>query len=113
MSCGQASDTSYPPKRCTDYSRILIESKTRITRPIIVDKTGLPRAPQMDSDQYQSWQEFKDAVNYDQYYVASDSPFFARKESRQMARDWYEKEFGITMTEEKREMTIHVIRRRK
>ena len=29
-----------------------------------------------------------------------------------MARDWYEKEFGITMTEEKRQLTIHVIGRK-
>ena len=66
----------------------------------------------MDRNKYQDWQEFKDAVNYDQYYVASDSPWFASEESRQMARDWFEKEFGVTMTEVKRPMTIHVIRRK-
>ena len=94
-----------------DFNRIQnIEYKA--DHPIIVDQTGLPRAPQMDSGKYESWQEFKDAVNYDQYYVASDSPWFARRESRQMARDWYEKEFGVTFTEEKRDATIHVIRRK-
>jgi hypothetical protein len=95
-----------------DFNRIQ-NKDYKADQPIIVDQTELPRAPHMDVEKYKSWQEFKDAVNYDQYYVASDSPWFARQESRQMARDWYEKEFGVTMSEEKREITIHVIRRRK
>lgn len=94
-----------------DFNRIQ-NINYKADHPIIVDQTGLPRAPQMDSDKYKSWQEFKEAVNYVQYYVASDSPWFARPESRQMARDWYEKEFGVTMTEEKRKVTTHVIRRK-
>ena len=81
--------------------------------PIIVDQTGLPRAPRMDPEQYKSWQEFQEAVNYDQYYVASDSPWFVGEGSRQMARNWCEKEFGVTITEETQEMTIHVVRSKK
>ena len=94
-----------------DFNRIQ-NHDYKADHPIIVDQTGLPRAPQMDRDKYKTWLEFKDAVNYDQYYVAADSPWFAREESRQMARDWYEKEFGVTMTEERRTMNIHVIRRK-
>lgn len=94
-----------------DFNRIQ-NNGYKADHPIIVDQTGIARPPQMDHDKYESWKEFKEAVNYDQYYVASDSPWFAREESRQMARDWYEKEFGVTMTEEKRKMTIHLIRRK-
>lgn len=94
-----------------DFNRIQ-NKDYQADHPIIVDQTGLPRAPVWDQAKHATYQEFKDAVNYDQYYVATDSPWFAREESRQMARDWYEKEFGITMTEEKRQLTIHVVRRK-
>ncbi|MEZ6138169.1 MAG: hypothetical protein R3C53_25065 [Pirellulaceae bacterium] len=94
-----------------DFNRIQNNHYTA-DHPIIIDRTELPEAPRWNREEYASWDEFKAAVNYDQYYVASDSPWFSGSESRQMARDWYEKEFGVTMTEEQRPMTIHVIRRK-
>ena len=83
----------------------------RADHPIIVDQTGLPRPPEWNRDQYSTFQEFKHAVDYDQYYVASDSPWFVGDESLQMARDWYQNELGVTFQEEEREVTTHVIRR--
>ncbi|MGB7345951.1 MAG: hypothetical protein WBD20_17165 [Pirellulaceae bacterium] len=94
-----------------DFNRIQ-NSRYTADHPIIIDQTGLPRPPKMDREKYKSWEEFKEAVNYDQFYVASDSPYFPDEPSRKMARDWFEKEFGVTMKVEKRPMTIHVIRRK-
>ncbi|MEM9825238.1 MAG: hypothetical protein AAF958_01555 [Planctomycetota bacterium] len=78
---------------------------------IIIDQTGLPTPPVWDRKEYSTFQEFADAVDYNQHYFASDSPTFYGKGSSQMARDWYEKEFGITFREEQRPVTVHVIGR--
>ena len=67
----------------------------------------------MDREKYASWDDFKKAVNYDQYYVASDSPWFVGPGSTKMARQWYEQKLGLTFTEEQRPLTIHVIRRKR
>lgn len=96
----------------TDFNRIQ-NANYDADHPIIIDQTGLPHAPEMDREKYASWNEFKAVVDYEQYFVATDSPWFSGEESRQMARDWYEREFGVTMTVERRPMTIHVIRHRR
>ncbi|HWB08920.1 MAG TPA: hypothetical protein VG826_06840 [Pirellulales bacterium] len=80
--------------------------------PIIIDETGLPRAPRNDPSKYSTWEQYRAAVNYDQYLVATDSPYFVGEESQALAREWYEKEFGVTFEQEQREATIHVVRRK-
>jgi hypothetical protein len=79
--------------------------------PIIVDETGLPRPPAWDKKLYPSYQQYRDQI-LEKYFVATDSPWFAGEESRPMAWEWYRKEFGISFTEERRPMTIHVVRRK-
>ncbi len=81
--------------------------------PIIVDETGLPSPPVWQRREYPSFAEFSKAVNYEQHYVATDSPWFFGKGSLEMARKWYQENFGITFREEKRKVTTHVIRRKK
>lgn len=79
--------------------------------PIIVDQTGLPKPPEWDRSRYPRGQDYRDEVVED-YYVATDSPWFVGPESRQMARQWYEKELGITFEEQKQPMTVHIVRRK-
>lgn len=83
----------------------------RADNPIIIDETGLPRPPRWDREQYPDPAQFREQV-MDKFYVATDSPWFAGVESRQMARDWFKKEFGVTFTEETRPLTIHALRRK-
>jgi hypothetical protein len=82
---------------------------------IIEDQTGLPKAPAWDRDEYETAKEYEAEVK-SKFYVATDSPWFAggrhAAESQRLAREWFHKEFGVTFTEEKRPMTVHVIRRR-
>lgn len=80
--------------------------------PIIEDQTGLPTPPQWNRSEYATWVEFSKAVNFEQYYVSSDTPWFAGKGSTELAKTWFEEQLGITFTEEKRPTTIYVIRRK-
>lgn len=80
--------------------------------PIIVDETGLPRPPQWDRSKYATWDEYRSAVDFDRYLVATDAPYFTGEESQAMAREWYRKEFGVTFKEEQRKLSMHVIRRK-
>ena len=80
--------------------------------PIIIDETGLPTPRVWQRSEYPTFAEFSKAVNYEQYYVATDSPWFFGKGSLEMARKWYQENLGITFREEKRKVTIHVIRRK-
>lgn len=79
------------------------------TEPIIDNQTGIPAPPDWDRKQYPTFDEYRTAVHYDQFLVASDVPWFEGKESQEMARTWFETQFGITFREEKRLTTIHVI----
>lgn len=82
------------------------------SHPIIEDQTGLPTPPEWNRSEYGTWGEFSKAVNFNQYYVASDTPWFAGKGSTEIARKWFQEQLGITFTEEKRPTTIYVIRRK-
>lgn len=82
------------------------------SHPIIEDQTGLPTPPEWNRSEYATWSEFSKAVNFDQYYVASDTPWFAGKGSAEIAKKWFQEQLGITFTEEKRPTTIYVIRRK-
>ena len=93
-----------------DFNRIQ-NIKFKADHPVIVDETGLPQPPKWDRKLYASYAEYRKQV-LDKHFVATDSPWFARVESRQMARDWFRKEFGVTFTEERRPLTIHVVRRK-
>ncbi len=72
-------------------------------------KTGLPTPPEWNRSEYATWSEFSKAVNFDQYYVASDTPWFAGKGSAEIAKKWFQEQLGITFAEEKRPTTIYVI----
>ena len=93
-----------------DFNRIQ-NNRFAADHPIIVDETGLPRPPKYDPELYANFADFREQV-LDEYYVAADSPYFARSESRQMARDWFEEMFGVTFVEETRPITVHSIRRK-
>ena len=80
--------------------------------PIIVDETGLPREPRNDRSKYSTWEQYRKAVDSARYLVATVSPWFVGEESLAMAREWYEKEFGVTFKEEQRKLVVHVIRRK-
>ena len=80
--------------------------------PIIVDQTGLPREPRRDRSKYSTWEQYRQAVDYDQYLAATDSPYFVGEESLALARHWYEKEFGVTFKAEQRTLGMHIVRRR-
>ncbi|MEM7315790.1 MAG: hypothetical protein AAF497_21850, partial [Planctomycetota bacterium] len=77
---------------------------------ILRNETGLPLPPQRDFEKYSGRTAWESVVN--PYYVATDVPYFPGKEGREMAIEWYRKEFGITFIEEKRMMTTHVIERK-
>ena len=82
--------------------------------PIIEDQTGLPRPAPRDRETYATAKQYEENVK-SKHYVAADSPWFAggkhSAESQPMAREWFEKEFGITFEQETRQMTVHVVRR--
>lgn len=80
--------------------------------PIIEDQTGLPTPPKWNRSEYASWVEFSKAVNFEQYYVSSDTPWFAGKGSTEIAKKWFQEQLGITFTEEKRPTTVYMIRRK-
>jgi hypothetical protein len=66
---------------------------------IIINDTGLPSEPiEGQSDETVA--------------VSSASPYWRGDEIIEMAREWFEEQFGVTFTEETRPMTIHVVRRR-
>ena len=66
---------------------------------IIIDETGLPTTPVEDQSD-------------ESVAVSSESPYWRGDESIEMARKWFEDQFGVTFAEEIRPMTIHVVRRR-
>jgi hypothetical protein len=66
---------------------------------IIVDETGLP------SDLHFGSASEKSAVS-------SESPYWGGKESIEIAKTWFQKEFGVTFTEEIRPMTVYVVQRK-
>ena len=80
--------------------------------PIIVDETGLPAPPPWKRSEHGTWREYAEAVDYDQYLVATDSPYFAGDGSTEMARQWFAEKFGITFTEETRTSTVYVVRKK-
>lgn len=81
--------------------------------PIIIDQTGFPQPPEFDKNKYESEAEYEQEVNYEQYLVASDSPYFVGEGSTEMARQWYQKELGITFDSEIRKLTMHIVRQKK
>lgn len=93
-----------------DFNRIQ-NMKFAADHPVIVDETGLPRRPDWDRDLHPSYEEYREQI-LEKYFVATDSPWFGGEEARQMARDWFRKEFGVSFTEEQRPTTIHVVRRK-
>jgi hypothetical protein len=96
----------------TDFNQMIDRNDLAADKPWIIDETGLPAPPRYDETQHGTPREFRENVE-SRFYVATDSPWFVGHESIEMARAWYEKEFGITFKEELRPVTIHVIRRKK
>jgi hypothetical protein len=93
-----------------DFNTAIDSRELTARLPIIIDETGLPRAPAFDPQKYKSGQEFYDTIVKPNYCVASDAPLFEGKNSLGLAREWYAREFGITFVEEQRPMTVHVVR---
>jgi hypothetical protein len=82
------------------------------TKPWIADKTGLPAPPAYDKAVHGSFAEYHKDVVEPNFLVATDAPYFVGDVSLALARDWYEKEFGITFDEERQSQTVHVIRKK-
>jgi hypothetical protein len=78
----------------------------------IIDKTGLPRPPKYDEHKHGTYMEFYKKVIEPKYLVATDAPYFKGDKSLEMARTWYEKEFGITFHPKRQMVTTHVVRRK-
>ncbi|MBM4027724.1 MAG: hypothetical protein FJ280_20340 [Planctomycetes bacterium] len=64
---------------------------------LIVDETGLPSEPAGPPD-------YRGAA-------ASEQPYWGGKESIEIAKRWFQEQFGITFTEETRPGTVHIVRR--
>lgn len=77
---------------------------------IVKNNTQLPMPPKRDLEAYPNWQEWEKVVS--KYYVATDVPYFNGEAGRKMAREWYEKELGITFVENTQTLTTHVITRK-
>lgn len=71
----------------------------RADKIMIIDETGLPATP--EPGQHETT-----------VAVSSANPFWKGQESIDMARKWFEKEFGITFTEETRVMTVYEVQRK-
>jgi hypothetical protein len=95
-----------------DFNGMIDSHDFAADKPRIIDETGLPAPPAFDRTKHGTPREHRDKV-VSKFYVATDSPWFVGRESIEMARAWYEKEFGITFTEEKRPVTVHLIQRTK
>jgi hypothetical protein len=95
-----------------DFNGMIDSHDFAADKPRIIDETGLPKPPAFDHTKHGTPREHRDKV-VSKFYVAMDSPWFVGRESIEMARAWYKKEFGINFTEEKRPVTVHVIRRKK
>ncbi|RJP30992.1 MAG: hypothetical protein C4527_08630 [Candidatus Omnitrophota bacterium] len=67
---------------------------------VIVDKTGIPSGQRPDGSSDESTA------------VSSESPYWGGKQSIDLARKWFEQEFGITFTDEIQPMNIFVIRKK-
>ncbi len=65
---------------------------------LIIDQTGLPSGPAVPPD-------CKGAV-------AAEQPYWGGEESPEIAREWFQEQFGVTFTQETRPMTIYGVRRR-
>ena len=67
--------------------------------PIVVDETGLPQTVDRD-----------DAGRLGA--SSAESPYWGGEGAVELAREWFEEEFGITFIEDVRPMTLHVLRAR-
>ena len=94
----------------THFNRLIDQKDLAADKPWIVDETGLPQPPPYDKSKHGTQREYWQNVIEADYLVATDSPWFVGQESLQMARDWYQKEFGITFEEVEQSVTVHVIR---
>jgi hypothetical protein len=92
-----------------DFNQMIDRFDLAADKPWIIDQTGLPSPPPYDESKHGTPREYRDNIK-SQFYVATDSPYFVGHESLQLAREWYDKEFGITFKEEVRPVTIHLIR---
>lgn len=82
------------------------------TLPIIENRTGIPEPPDWDRQQHPKYEDYRKAVDYESFLVASDVPWFPGIESHGMTKEWFETQFGITFREETRPKTIHLIKRK-
>jgi len=67
---------------------------------IIVDETGIRSEPHPD------------ATSSDDVAVSSECPYWGGKESIEIAKKWFEEQFGVTFTEEIQPMTVYVVQRK-
>lgn len=93
-----------------DFNQMIDSSDLAANKPWIIDETGLAAAPKYDRDLYGSFAEYQKNIVEPKFLVATDAPYFVGSESLEMAKAWYEKEFGITFDEERRPVTVHVVR---
>ena len=94
------------------FNNLIDQNDFAADKPWIIDTTNRPAPPPYDAAKHGTPVEYREKV-VSQYYVATDAPWFVGKESIQMARDWYAKEFDISFVEITRPVTVHVIRRKR
>ena len=96
-----------------DFNAMIDSEDLAADKPWIIDDTGLPVPPKYDEKLYGTPEEYRKNVVDGKFLVATDAPYFVGRESLEMARKWYEKEFGITFHEERRPVTVHVVRKKR
>jgi hypothetical protein len=95
-----------------EFNRMIDRNDLAADKPWIVDETGLPTPPTFDKAKHATWEEYWRQEIEGKHAAATDAPYFVGNESLEMARQWYEKEFGVTFEERTETQTVHVIRRK-
>lgn len=96
-----------------DFNQMIDSHDLAANKPWIIDETGLSTPPKYDKGVHGTFAEYRKNVVEPKFLVATDAPYFVGKESLEMAKVWYEKEFGITFHEERRPVTVHVVREKR
>jgi hypothetical protein len=96
-----------------DFNQMIDSQDLAADKPWIVDETGLPAPPKYDKGVHGTFAEYRKNVIEPKFLVATDAPYFVGSESLEMAKEWYEKEFGITFHAERRPVTVHVVREKR
>ena len=81
-----------------------LNSQSPVEAQLILDDTGLPTKPPEGA----SWE---DPESWVKVWISGVIPRWREENSFQSARDWFEKEFGVTFAMETRPVTFYTLGR--